>query len=32
MFDEKWKDDQFGGVEGHWGLFDQQYVTQGYFT
>lgn len=21
--DEKWKDDQFGGVEGHWGLFHQ---------
>lgn len=21
FFDEKWKDDTFGGVEGHWGLF-----------
>ncbi|KAF8915330.1 glycoside hydrolase family 17 protein [Mucidula mucida] len=21
--DEKWKDDTFGGVEGHWGLFHQ---------
>ncbi|WVO18592.1 hypothetical protein L204_106311 [Cryptococcus depauperatus] len=21
-FDEPWKDAQFGGVEGHWGLFD----------
>ena len=20
-FDETWKDAQFGGVEGHWGLF-----------
>ena len=20
-FDENWKDAQFGGVEGHWGLF-----------
>lgn len=25
--DEKWKDDQFGGVEGHWGLFHQKYVS-----
>jgi exo-beta-1,3-glucanase (GH17 family) len=24
MFDEKWKDDQFGGVEGWWGLFHQK--------
>jgi len=23
MFDEKWKDNQFGGVEGWWGLFDE---------
>lgn len=23
MFDEEWKDLQFGGVEGHWGLFDK---------
>jgi len=23
FFDEKWKDLQFGGVEGHWGLFHQ---------
>lgn len=23
FFDEKWKDDLFGGVEGHWGLFYQ---------
>ncbi|KAF8525949.1 glycoside hydrolase [Hysterangium stoloniferum] len=22
FFDEKWKDVQFGGVEGHWGLFN----------
>lgn len=26
MFDEEWKDLQFGGVEGHWGLFDKQCV------
>ena len=25
--DEKWKDDQFGGVEGHWGLFHQKYAS-----
>lgn len=24
--DEKWKDDMFGGVEGHWGLFNGEYV------
>jgi len=23
FFDEKWKALQFGGVEGHWGLFHQ---------
>jgi exo-beta-1,3-glucanase (GH17 family) len=23
LFDEKWKDDLYGGVEGHWGLFYQ---------
>jgi len=23
FFDEKWKDDLYGGVEGHWGLFYQ---------
>jgi len=22
MFDEKWKDDKYGGVEGYWGLFN----------
>ena len=27
FFDEKWKDDEFGGVEGHWGLFYQKYVS-----
>ena len=26
FFDEKWKDDTFGGVEGHWGLFYQKYI------
>jgi len=27
FFDEKWKDDKFGGVEGHWGLFYQKCVS-----
>ena len=26
FFDEKWKDDLFGGVEAHWGLFYQKCV------
>ena len=25
-FDETWKDAEFGGVEGHWGLFYSKYV------
>lgn len=25
-FDEQWKDAQFGGVEGWWGLFNQECV------
>jgi len=29
FFDEKWKDDQFGGVEGHWGLFYQNKTLKG---
>ncbi|KAJ7261760.1 glycoside hydrolase superfamily [Mycena haematopus] len=28
-FDEKWKDEQFGGVEGHWGLFYQNRTLKG---
>jgi exo-beta-1,3-glucanase (GH17 family) len=24
FFDEQWKDDLFGGVEGHWGLFTKE--------
>ena len=28
FFDEKWKDDAFGGVEAHWGLFYQKYVLR----
>lgn len=24
--DETWKDITFGGVEGHWGIFDTRYV------
>ena len=28
FFDEKWKDDAFGGVEGHWGLFYQKCVSR----
>lgn len=27
FFDEKWKDDLYGGVEGHWGLFYQKWVS-----
>jgi hypothetical protein len=27
FFDEKWKDETFGGVEGHWGLFYQKCVS-----
>ena len=26
-FDETWKAEEFGGVEGHWGLFYSKYVT-----
>ena len=26
-FDETWKDAQFGGVEGWWGLFNAEYVV-----
>jgi len=26
LFDEKWKDDIYGGVEGHWGLLYQKCV------
>jgi exo-beta-1,3-glucanase (GH17 family) len=26
-FDEEWKDQQFGGVEGWWGLFNAKYVA-----
>ena len=26
FFDEEWKDVEFGGVEGHWGLFYQKCV------
>jgi exo-beta-1,3-glucanase (GH17 family) len=29
FFDEKWKDDAFGGVEGHWGLFYQNKTLKG---
>ncbi|KAF9648006.1 glycoside hydrolase [Thelephora ganbajun] len=29
FFDEKWKDDTFGGVEGHWGLFYQNKTLKG---
>ena len=28
MFDEKWKDDKYGGVEGWWGLFTREFVSQ----
>jgi len=28
LFDEKWKDDIYGGVEGYWGLLHQKYVTR----
>jgi hypothetical protein len=28
FFDEKWKDDLYGGVEGHWGLFYQKFVSR----
>lgn len=28
FFDEKWKDDIYGGVEGHWGLFYQKCVPR----
>ncbi|KAJ6507920.1 glycoside hydrolase family 17 protein [Mycena vitilis] len=28
-FDEKWKDDQFGGVEGYWGLFYRNRTLKG---
>lgn len=27
FFDEQWKDETFGGVEGHWGLFYQKCVS-----
>ncbi len=27
FFDEKWKDEMYGGVEGYWGLFHQKYVV-----
>lgn len=27
FFDEQWKDAQFGGVEGWWGLFNPEYVS-----
>ena len=27
FFDETWKDIQFGGVEGWWGLFYAKYVS-----
>jgi flavodoxin len=30
FFDEKWKDDTFGGVEGHWGLFYQKCVSRAF--
>jgi hypothetical protein len=26
MFDEEWKDVKYGGVEGHWGLFNGECV------
>ena len=26
MFDEEWKDEKYGGVEGHWGIFNGEYV------
>ena len=26
FFDEVWKDIKYGGVEGHWGLFDEEYA------
>jgi len=29
FFDEKWKDDLYGGVEGHWGLFYQNKTLKG---
>jgi len=29
FFDEKWKDDLFGGVEAHWGLFYQNKTLKG---
>lgn len=28
FFDEKWKDDLYGGVEAHWGLFYQKCVSR----
>jgi len=28
LFDEKWKDDIYGGVEGHWGLLYQKCVPR----
>ncbi|KAJ6513000.1 glycoside hydrolase family 17 protein [Mycena sanguinolenta] len=28
-FDEQWKDEQFGGVEGHWGLFYRNRTLKG---
>ncbi|KAJ6532031.1 glycoside hydrolase family 17 protein [Mycena capillaripes] len=28
-FDEKWKDEEFGGVEGHWGLFYRNRTLKG---
>jgi len=29
LFDEKWKDDIYGGVEGHWGLLYQNKTLKG---
>jgi len=29
FFDEKWKDEKFGGVEAHWGLFYQNKTLKG---
>jgi len=24
LFDEQWKDEKYGGVEGYWGLFNKE--------